>query len=548
MANNFIEDIVEKDLKKRHYDKRVHTRFPPEPNGYLHIGHAKSMCLNFELAQKYGGKCNLRFDDTNPSTEKQHFVETIQSNIRWLGFDWEERLFHSSDYFQRLYELAKQLIKKGLAYVDDSSSAEITQMRGKPTVPGTPSPYRDRPLETNLELFEAMYRGEYAEGSKVLRAKIDLASPNMHLRDPVIFRIKKTKHHRLKTDWYVFPMYDFAHCISDSLENITHSLCTLEFEVHRPLYDWFITKLELYAPRQIEFARLNLTYTLLSKRKLATLVEQKIVAGWDDPRMPTLSGMRRRGYPPEAIKNFARSIGIAKRENVVEFALLEYHIREYLNRVAARRLVVLDPIKVIITNYPDAKTEELRALNNPGDETDTGRLVPFSKQLYIERTDFREEAPRKYFRLKPAGFVRLKYAYIIQCEDFEKDAAGKITTLYCRYFPDSRSGQDKSGIKVKGTIHWVCARQAIDVEVNLYDKLFNRPDVSQQTNYLDFINSDSIKTISAKAEPNLLKPGSEIYYQFERLGYFCKDSKSEYFNRTVTLKEGWKPKPKTAKS
>ncbi len=535
---NFIEEKIEKDITQK--DDRVHTRFPPEPNGYLHIGHAKSICLNFETAEKYSGKCNLRFDDTNPTKEKHNYVEGIKEDIKWLGFDWQKREYYASDYFQKFYKLAIELIKQGLAFVDDSSFEEIAQMRGIPQKAGIESPYRKRSIETNLDLFQAMYLGHFQEGEKVLRAKIDMTSTNMHLRDPILYRIKKQKHFRLHKNWYIYPMYDFAHCLSDSIEKITHSLCTLEFEVHRPLYDWIIKSLNLYHPQQIEFARLNLTYTVLSKRKLALLVEKNYVSSWDDPRLPTLSGLRRRGYTSEAIRNFAHAIGIAKRDNVIEIDLLEFYLREHLNKVAQRRLVVLNPLKVIIENYPEGQTEKVQGINRPGDPEDLGRQLPFSRELYIEKDDFLEEAPRKYFRLRPDGYVRLKYAYIIKCVGVEKNEQGDIIFLRCHYYPESRSGQDKSGIKVKGTIHWVSKMHAKDINIILYDRLFNDSEVGKKANFLDFINPNSKKISQAKAEPSLQDASKNTPYQFERLGYFCWDTKETCFNRTVTLKSSWK--------
>lgn len=542
---NFIEEIIEEDLRSGRFTG-VHTRFPPEPNGYLHIGHAKAICLNFGIAQKYGGKCNLRFDDTNPEAEDVEYVEAIKRDIRWLGFDWEDREYFASDYFEQLYSFALKLIKKGKAYVDDSSPEQIAAMKGTPTQPGVESPYRNRSVEENLELFERMRRGEFEEGTRVLRAKIDMASPNMHMRDPIMYRIKKVPHHRTGNQWCIYPMYDFAHGQCDAIEHITHSLCSLEFRHHRPLYEWFIRELELFPSRQIEFARLNLSYTIMSKRRLKRLVEEGYVAGWDDPRMPTLSGMRRRGYPPAAIREFADRVGIAKRDNVIELSLLEFCVREVLNKTAPRIMAVLRPLKVVITNYPEGQVEHMAIVNNPEDARMGTRTMPFARELYIEQTDFMEEAPKKYFRLKPGGMVRLKSAYIIRCDQVIKDASGRPVELRCTYFPDSRSGQDTSGLKVKGTIHWVSASHALPAQVRLYDRLFNdpAPDQHEGRDFTEFINPHSLEVLEPVwIEPSVrgAQPGQA--YQFLRMGYFCIDPDTTddklIFNRTATLKDTW---------
>lgn len=543
---NFLEEIVEEDLANGKY-KIIHTRFPPEPNGYLHIGHAKSICLNFGLADKYGGKTNLRFDDTNPVTEDTEYVDSIQEDVRWLGFEWDN-LFYASDYFQQIYEFAVSLIKKGLAYVDDSTAEEIAASKGTPTEPGIPSSYRLRTIEENLLLFEEMKSGKYKDGEKVLRAKIDLASPNMHMRDPIIYRIKHAHHHRTGNQWCIYPMYDFAHGQSDSIENITHSICTLEFEVHRPLYDWFIEKLEIFPSHQYEFARLNLNYTVMSKRKLLQLVNEGFVDAWDDPRMPTISGLRRRGYTPASVRNFCDKIGIQRRENIIDMGLLEFCVREDLNQTALRRMAVLDPVKLVITNYPEGKTEELLSENNP-EAVDNGgmRSIPFSRELWIEREDFMEVPEKKWFRLAPRALVRLKSAYIIQCEDFSKDINGKITEIRCTYIPESKSGQDSSGLNVKGTIHWVSSAHAITGEVRLYDRLFNVENPAAEDDFKSTINPASLKIIpSAYLEPSLIDASKGERYQFLRKGYFCLDAKLSQpghfiFNRTVTLKDTWKP-------
>jgi len=541
---NFLEQIVEDDIANGVNGGRVHTRFPPEPNGYLHIGHAKSICLNFGLAQKYNGQTNLRFDDTNPVTEDTEYVESIKADIRWLGFEWANELY-ASDYFEQIYDFAVALIKKGLAYVDDSTPEQIAALKGTPTEPGKDSPYRSRSVEENLQLFQDMRNGKYKDGEKVLRAKVDMASPNMHMRDPIMYRIKHAHHHRTGDKWCIYPMYDFAHGQSDSIEHITHSICTLEFVPHRPLYDWFIDKLEIFPSHQYEFARLNLNYTVMSKRKLKQLVEEGFVRGWDDPRMPTLSALRRRGYTPASIRAFADRVGVAKRDNIIEIGLLEYFIREELNRTANRVMAVLDPVKLVITNYPADQVEELEAENNPEDESAGSRIVPFSNTLYIEREDFMENPPKKFFRLAPGQLVRLKYAYIIKCDSVEKDAEGNITTIYCSYLPESRSGGDTSGISVKGTIHWVSAAHAATAEVRLYDRLFKVEDPgNEEGDFKSYINPDSLQVIpNAYIEPALAsaKPGDR--FQFLRKGYFSVDQDSTadklVFNRTVTLKDTW---------
>ena len=541
---NFIEEIIAEDIESGKHNGRVLTRFPPEPNGYLHIGHAKSIVLNFGLAKKYGGKTNLRFDDTNPVTEDTEYVESIKNDIKWLGFDWVEELY-TSDYFDTLYEFAVKLIKKGLAYVDDSTPEAIAAAKGTPTQPGTPTPYRDRSVEENLRLFEEMRDGKYKDGDKVLRAKIDLASPNMHMRDPLLYRIKHAHHHRTGDKWCIYPMYDFAHGQSDSIEEITHSVCTLEFVPHRPLYEWLIDKLEIFPSRQYEFARLNLNYTVMSKRKLLQLVNEKFVESWDDPRMPTISGLRRRGYTPASIRNFCERIGVAKRENIIDVGLLEFCIREDLNKTAWRRMAVLDPIKLVITNYPEGKEEILTGENNPEAEDGEGsREIPFSNTLWIEREDFMENAPKKFFRLGPGLMVRLKHAYIVKCDDFVKDENGNITEIHCTYIPESKSGEDTSGLKVKGTIHWVSVPHAKTVEVRLYDRLFNVENPAAEEDFKATINPDSLQVIEqAYVEPDLLNADPGKGYQFIRKGYFTLDSKSTteklVFNRTVTLRDTW---------
>lgn len=542
---NFLEEIIEEDLSNGKHGGRVLTRFPPEPNGYLHIGHAKSICLNFGIARKYHGKTNLRFDDTNPTTEDVEYVDSIREDIKWLGFEWEEELY-SSDYFDQLYEFAVKLIKAGLAYVDDSTAEEIAAAKGSPTEPGRPTPYRSRSAEENLILFEEMKSGKHPDGAKVLRAKIDLASPNMHLRDPLMYRIKHAHHHRTGDKWCIYPMYDFAHGQSDAIEKITHSICTLEFVPHRPLYEWFIEKLDLFPSRQYEFARLNMNYTVMSKRKLLQLVNEKYVTGWDDPRMPTISGLRRRGYTPQSIRNFAERIGVAKRENLIDLSLLEFCIREDLNKTAWRRMVVMDPVKLIITNYPEGQTEQMDGENNPEVEGGEGsRTIPFSSELWIERDDFMEEPSKKYFRLGPGLMVRLKHAYIIECTGFKKDESGRVSEIHCTYIPESRSGSDTSGIHVKGTIHWVCAAAAKTAEIRLYDRLFRVEDPSnEEGDFKEYINPESLSVISsAVIEPDLMNAEAGRGYQFIRKGYFTLDADSSpekpVFNRTVTLKDAW---------
>jgi len=545
---HFLEEIIEADLKKGTHDGRVLTRFPPEPNGYLHIGHAKSICLNFGLAQQYGGKTNLRFDDTNPVTEETEYVESIKKDVKWLGFDWAQELY-TSDYFDQLYAFAVTLIKKDLAYVDDSTAEEIAAGKGTPTVTGTPSVYRSRSIEENLQLFEEMKAGKYPDGAKVLRAKIDLAAPNMHLRDPLMYRIKHATHHRTGDAWCIYPMYDFAHGQSDAIEKITHSICTLEFIPHRALYDWFIEKLEIFPAKQYEFARLNIDYAVMSKRKLLQLVNEKFVNGWDDPRMLTISGLRRRGYTPASIRNFCDKIGVAKRENLIEMSLLEFCIREDLNKTAWRRMAVLDPIKLVITNYPDGQEELLHGENNPEVEGGDGsRSIPFSKELWIEREDFKEEAEKKYFRLAPGLSVRLKNAYIVTCTGFKTDYFGKVTEVHCEYIPESKSGNDTSGLHVKGTIHWVSVAHAKTAEVRLYDRLFQAEDPSNEDgDFKEYINPNSLQVLSkAYIEPDLATAELGRGYQFIRKGYFTLDTDTTaenlVFNRTVTLKDNWAKK------
>lgn len=546
-SSNFITEIIDEHLKTNKYQGKVHTRFPPEPNGYLHIGHAKSICLNFGLARDYNGLCNLRFDDTNPTKEDIEYVDSIKEDIKWLGFTWDEREYYASDYFDKLYEFAVQLIKKGKAYVDSSSAEEIKALRGTPTEPGKNSPYRDRPIEENLELFEKMKNGEFNEGEYVLRAKIDMASPNLNMRDPIMYRIRFAEHHRTGNKWCIYPTYDWAHGQSDSIEGITHSICTLEFENHRPLYNWFIEELGIHHSQQIEFARLNLNYTVMSKRKLLKLVEDKIVDGWDDPRMPTISGLRRRGYTPESIRNFAEGVGVAKRDNTIDVALLEFRVREDLNKKAQRVMSVLHPLKVVITNYPDGKVELMEAVNNPEDETMGTREVPFTKEIYIEYDDFMEDPPKKYFRLSPGNEVRLRYAYIIKCEEVIKDSEGNIIELRCTYDPETKSGHDTSGKKVKATIHWVSAEHAVNAEVRLYDRLFSYEDPAgaKEKDFMEYLNPSSLEILNdCKLEPYLKDAKKGDKFQFERLGYFCVDTKYTtdeklVFNRTVTLRDTW---------
>jgi len=545
--SNFIRDIILDDLKTNKWGGRVHTRFPPEPNGYLHIGHAKSICLNFGLAQEFGGKTNLRFDDTNPEKEEQEYVDSIMENVRWLGFDWEDRCFYASDYFDQLYEWALQLIRAGKAYVCDLSAEEVRQYRGTLTEPGKDSPYRNRSVEENLDLFERMRAGEFPDGARTLRAKIDMASPNLNMRDPVMYRILHASHHRTGDKWCIYPMYDYTHGQCDSIERITHSICTLEFEDHRPLYDWFCDNLGIYHPQQIEFDRLNVTYTMLSKRRLLQLVQNGNVRGWDDPRMPTLSGIRRRGYTPEALRSFATSVGVSKTNGITEFALMEHHLREDLNKRAARVMAVLRPLKVIIDNYPEDQVEEMEAVNNPEDASAGTRKVPFSRVLYIEQEDFREDPPKQYFRLSPGKEVRLRYGYFITCQSAVKNEKGEVVELHCTYDPATRGGNAPDGRKVKATIHWVSAKHAIDAEVRLYDTLFTKPDPGDVAEGQDFtanLNPNSLEVLTdAKLEPSLADAPVEAHYQFERMGYFCVDSDSKpgklVFNRTATLRDTW---------
>lgn len=541
---NFIEEIIEEDLRTDKHGGRVLTRFPPEPNGYLHIGHAKSIVLNFGLAKKYNGQTNLRFDDTNPVTEEVEYVESIKRDIQWLGFQWAQELY-TSDYFETLYEYALILIRKGLAYVDESSSEEIAAAKGTPTTPGVPTPYRDRSPAENEKLFAEMRAGKYEDGAMVLRAKIDLASPNMHMRDPIIYRIKHAHHHRTGDQWCIYPMYDFAHGQSDSIERITHSVCTLEFVPHRPLYDWLIENIEIFPSKQYEFARLNLNYTVMSKRKLLQLVNEGFVEGWDDPRMPTISGLRRRGYTPASIRDFCERIGVAKRENIIDMSLLEFCIREDLNKTAWRRMAVLDPVKLVITNYPEGQEEQMIGENNPEVEGGEGeRGIPFSRELWIEREDFMEEAPKKYFRLAPGLSVRLKHAYIVTCTDYIKDESGKVIEIHAEYVENSRSGADTSGMKVKGTIHWVSVPHAKTVEVRQYDRLFNVENPAAEEDFKSTINPDSLQILDeVYVEPDLLNAVPGKGYQFMRKGYFTLDTRSTpehpIFNRTVTLRDNW---------
>jgi len=539
---NFIEEIIEEDLKKGKNDSRVHTRFPPEPNGYLHIGHAKSICLNFGLAKKYNGLCNLRFDDTNPAKEEVEYVDSIKEDIQWLGFQWAGE-YYASDYFDQLYAWAEWMIERGLAYVDDSSQEDISRERGVPTKPGTESKYRNRSAEENMNLFRKMRAGEFPEGSRVLRAKADMASPNMHLRDPILYRILFAEHHRTGNKWCIYPMYDYAHGQSDSIERITHSICTLEFEVHRPLYDWFCKVLKIHHPQQIEFARLNLNYTIMSKRKLLQLVTDKYVMGWDDPRMPTISGLRRRGYSPEAVRNFAETVGVAKRENVIDVSLLEFCAREHLNKVATRTMALLDPVKLIIDNYPESETELLQAVNNPEDPETGTRDIPFGKVLYIERADFKEDADKNFFRLTIDREVRLKYAYIVKCTHIVKDSEGKITEIHCTYDPETKSGMQTSR-KVKATIHWISEEYAKPAEIRLFERLFTVPEpdnAEEGKTFINYLNPNSLTVVNGLVEKNITQENAAQYYQFERTGYFCidKDSTNEklVFNKTVGLKQ-----------
>ncbi len=544
---DFIRNIIVEDLRNNKNDGKVITRFPPEPNGYLHIGHAKSICLNFGIAKDFNGRCHLRFDDTNPVKEDVEYVDSIMEDVKWLGFDWGKHLYYASDYFGALYDCAVKLIKKSKAYVCDLSIDEIKNYRGTLTEPGRESPYRNRSVEENLDLFERMKNGEFEDGARVLRAKIDMASPNVHMRDPAIFRIKKASHHRTGDKWCIYPMYDFAHCISDSIESITHSICTLEFEVHRPLYDWILDELEVKChPQQIEFARLNVNYTVMSKRKLLQLVKENHVRGWDDPRMPTISGMRRRGYTPESIRAFCDKVGVAKRENLIDISLLEFCVREDLNKRVPRVMGVINPLKVVIDNYPENLVEEMDAVNNPEDISMGTRKVPFSKVMYIEKDDFREEPPKKFFRLSPGKDVRLRYGYIVTCTSIVKDNNGEITEVHCTYDPATRGGNAPEGKKVKGTIHWVSAKHAINAEVRLYDRLFvkeNPEEVEEGKTYLDNINPNSLEVKNCYLEPSLKDVKSGEKFQFERIGYFCvdKDTVSDrvVLNKTVALKDSW---------
>jgi len=556
-AGNFIKDIIEEDLKKGRCPHRVHTRFPPEPNGYLHIGHAKSIVLNFGVAAQYGGLCNLRFDDTNPSKEEVEYVESIIRDVRWLGFDWGERLFYASDYFEQLYEFAVRLVDAGLAYVCDLSAEEIREARGSLTEPGRESPYRNRSVAENRDLFSRMRAGEFPDGARTLRAKIDMSAGNFNMRDPVMYRILRAHHHRTGDAWCIYPTYDWAHGLCDSIEGITHSLCTLEFEDHRPLYDWFLDALSVHHPRQIEFARLNLTHTVLSKRRLLRLVQEGSVAGWDDPRMPTLSGLRRRGYVPEAIRSFCERIGVAKSNSTVDIALLEHCLREELNRRAPRVMAVLRPLKVIIDNYPEGQTEMLVAENNPEDPAMGSRTIPFSREIYIETDDFREDPPRKFFRLAPGREVRLKHAYIIRCERVVRDADGDITEVHCSYDPTTKSGSSGEGRRVKGTLHWVSAGHALSAEIRLYGHLFsalNPDDVSEAGDFLAALNPDSLEVIrECRVEPALANASPGSFYQFLRQGYFCVDSVDSspghlVFNRSVALRDTWAKIEKSAET
>lgn len=542
-STDFIREIIADDEKTGKHDGRVHTRFPPEPNGYLHIGHAKSICLNFGIAaERENALYNLRFDDTNPTKEDQEYVDSIQEDVRWLGFDWEDRLYFASDYFEQMYDFAVQLINDGKAYVDDQSGEQIRENRGTVTTPGVDSPFRDRSVEENLDQLAKMRAGDFVDGEKVLRAKIDMSHDNMLMRDPLIYRIRHAEHHRTGNDWCIYPMYDWAHGLEDSLEGITHSICTLEFEVHRPVYDWFLEQLDIFHPQQIEFARLNLTYTIMSKRKLLQLVEEGKVSGWDDPRMPTLSGMRRLGYTPSSIRTFCDKIGVAKRDSVVDLALLQHCLRNELNKSAKRVMAVLDPLKVTITNYPEGQTEEVECVNNPENEADGTRMVPFSREIYIERTDFLEDPPRKFFRLGPGREVRLKHAYYITCDEAIKDDDGNIVELLCSYDPESRGGQSPDGRRVKGTLQWVSIEHGVDAEIRLYDNLFSSENPEEGGSFLDNLNPESLTVLkNCKLEPSLAdaKPGEPI--QFMRHGYFCVDSVEDslVFNRTVSLKDSW---------
>jgi len=542
---NFIEQIIEDDIAAGKHDGRVHTRFPPEPNGYLHIGHAMSICLNAGIAKEYDGKFNLRFDDTNPSTEETEYVDSIKEDVRWLGFEWEAPEYYTSDYFPQLYDFAIQLIRYGKAFVDESTAEEIVLQKGNVDGPGQESPYRDRPIEESLDLFERMKNGEFEEGKMVLRAKVDMSSPNMHMRDPIIYRIKREPHHRTGDTWNIYPMYDFAHGQSDSIEKITHSLCTMEFEHHRPLYNWFIEQLGIFPSRQIEFARRNVSYMITSKRKLLRLVQEGVVNSWDDPRMPTIAGIRRRGYSPASMRMFAEKSGIAKRDNIVDVSLMESCARDDLNKISWRRMVVLDPLRVVITNYDENNPELLKAENNPEAEEKTYREIEFSNEIYIERSDFMIDPPRKFFRMGPGRDVRLKHAYILHCERYDTDEDGEVTTVYCTYYPNSKSGEDVSGVKAKGTLHWVNTHTCIDVEIRDYDRLFTVPDpLNQEKDFMEYINPDSLHVIpNAKAEPALAKASLDDHFQFLRKGYFIKDKDStpdkSVFNLTVGLRDSW---------
>ena len=542
LAKNFIQRIIDEDNQSGKWDNRVHTRFPPEPNGYLHIGHAKSICLNFGIAEKNNGKCNLRFDDTNPTKEDDEYVKSIIEDVKWLGFDWEDRLYFASDYFEQMHSHAITLIKNGKAYVCDQTSQEIRECRGTLTNPGIESPFRGRSIEENLDLFGRMKIGEFGDGAKTLRAKIDMSHPNLNMRDPVIYRILHASHHRTKDRWCIYPMYDWAHGLEDSIERITHSICTLEFEDHRPLYDWYLKQLGIYHPQQIEFARLNLNFTVVSKRKLKQLVDEGVVDGWDDPRMPTISGLRRRGYTPKSIRKFAEEVGVTKRDSIIDVVRLENSLRDELNKSSNRVMAVLDPLKVVITNFPEGETESLDAINNPENLNAGSRKIPFSKEIYIEKSDFMEDPPRKFFRLGPGKEVRLRYAYFITCTNVIKDSAGNVVELHCTYDPNTKSGSASDGRKVKGTIHWVSANDAIDAEVRLYDRLFKKSDPDKEGNFLDALNSDSCIVQNAKLEPCLNDPGAQTY-QFERLGYFKKDEKlsvsQNVFIRVVSLRDSW---------
>ncbi len=544
-SKNFLEEIIENDLAQNKHNGRILTRFPPEPNGFLHIGHAKSICINFGLAKRYGGRTNLRFDDTNPTKEETLYVDAIKEDIRWLGFQWAEERY-ASDYFDQLYAWCQELVQRGLAYVDDQTQEEIRANRGTVTTPGTDSPWRNRTPEENLDLLERMKNGEFPDGSKVVRAKIDMAHPNMLFRDPILYRILHVPHHRTGDKWCIYPMYDFAHGQSDSIEQITHSICTLEFDVHRPLYDWFIETLNIFPSHQYEFARLNLTYTVMSKRRLLELVETGVVSGWDDPRMPTICGLRRRGYTPEAVRNFAEAVGVAKRDNVIDLSLLEFYLREDLNKRAERRMAVLDPLKVVITNYPEEQEEWLEAINNPEDDTAGTRQVPFARELYIERADFMENPPKKFFRLSPGTEVRLRYAYFIKCDEVVHDAQGNIIELHCSYDPASRGGNSPDGRKVKSTIHWVSAKHAITAQIRLFDRLFRTIDPNdypESGSWKDNLNSDSLRVVTGYLEPELANAKLGDKFQFERMGYYAPDPDSRagalVFNRTATLKDTW---------